>query len=274
MGTSKSYPGPMDRNPLLPPGAPPPLEDGGNDSLDQADDERPTWASVKAAMTRLAKSGNRGAAARPAIGKIASRFVRAQGGARSAARSAAAGRRSALNLGSFLARVSQSGIASALRTWNLTASLGEPVEFLFDQLLDALAPAGESIEEEIARVAMSKTLDEVFENAEEAGGIETLDQLSEREVVGVMEIYLAHYINTRLMQALSDRNEAKSLIAGDAASIEQDIKRYVRELVVLDMREIDTMPGAVLGTDWAGHEGRAFIDRIFVDAFRLIEDGE
>lgn len=273
MGTSRSYPGPMDKNPLLPPDAPPPLEDDGDGQPERSEDDRPTWASVKRAMTKLARSGSHGGASRPALAKLGSRFVGAKGGSRTAATAAAAGRRSALSLGGFLAQVAQAGLDTALNARGLAAATGQPIEFLLDQLLNALAPVGESLEEQIARLAMSKTLDELFETALESGDIAALAQLSESDAVRALEIYLTHYINTTLMQALSDRNEANSPAAAQAAAVEDDIKAYVKDTVRLDMDALDRSPNELLQMDWSGHDGKVFIDRIFVDAFKLMEEG-
>jgi hypothetical protein len=263
----------MDRNPLLPPDAPPPLEDDGDGQQERSEDDRPTWASVKRAMTKLARSGSQGGASRPALAKLGSRFVGAKGGSRAAATAAAAGRRSALSLGGFLAQATQQGLDTALSARGLAAATGQPIEFLLDQLLNALAPVGETLEEQIARLAMSKTLDELFETALESGDIAALGQLSEADAVRALEIYLTHYINTTLMQALSDRNEANSPAAAQAAAVEDDIKAYVKDTVRLDMNALDRSPNEILQMDWSGHDGKVFIDRIFVDAFKLMEEG-
>jgi hypothetical protein len=272
MGTSKSYRGPMDGHPLLPPNAPPPLQDGREDIAEIPIEDRPSWASVKGAMTRFAKSGKTGQAARDAVRDISSSYVKAHGGARATALSAEKGRAGARNLGAFLGQMSTGGLGQVLRTWGLASATGQSVDVLLDQLLNVLSPVGESLEAEITRLAMAKTLDEVLENAMQAGGLDALDNITEAEAIQVLGVYLTHYINTRIMQALSDRNEAKSGDATRAASVESEVRDFVRDVVILDLREVDTAPGIVLQMDWQGEAGRAFVDRIFVVAFKLLQD--
>lgn len=272
MGTSKSYGGPAGRNPLLPPGAPPPLEDGRPEPLPGQEDEQPTWAAVKSAMTRLVTSGLQGASARPTIGSIGSRFVAAQGGARGAARASAAGRRSAAKLGAFLGQIASGGSAAAFNALHVGLQAGRPVEAILADLLEAMAPVGPGLEDSIARMAMSKTLEELLEKALLADDLASLDDMSEADAIGALERFLSHYISTQLMQRLSDRIEANSPNAARAHAIERDIKFYIADLVKIDVTALNSLPGGVLAVDWSGAEGRAFVDRIFVDAYALVAE--
>ena len=271
MGTSKSYAGPVGQNPLLPPGAPPPL-DGDQDAPHIPElDSLPQWGPVKAAMSRLATSGNHGAAAARGVAAVGSRYIQAQGGARGAARAAMAGRRGAVALGRFLASVATSGVSEAFRAFNISSFAGQPVEALLEALVEALAPAGVGIEEEVARRAMAQTLDDLLERCLDADGAVDLNRLSETLSFEVLVDYLAHYIDERLMQALSDRNEVKSNGASEAVATEEDIRQYIRDTVRFDLDALADAGTTADGIDWSGTQGRAFVDRIFIQAHALLE---
>lgn len=271
MGTSKSYTGPVGRNPLLPPGAPPPL-DGDPDVPPIPElDSLPQWGPVKAAMSRLASSGHHGADAAQGVAAVGSRYVQAQGGARGAARAATAGRRGAVALGRFLADVAAGGVSEALRAFSIASFAGQPIEILLEALVEALAPTGIGIEEEVARRAMAQTLDDLLERCIDAEGSIDLDRLSETLSMEVLVDYLAHYIDERLMQALSDRNEVKSNGASEAVATEEDIRQYIRDTVRFDLDELADGGTTADAIDWSGPQGRAFVDRIFIQAHSLLE---
>ena len=189
----------------------------------------------------------------------------------SASTAAPAGRQGAARLGQFLTQIARDGLNAALQARGLAGVAGQSVEFLLDQLLDKLAPPGESLEQEVARLAMSRTLDELFEEVLEGEGIASLDRMSEEQAAHALELYLVHYINARLMQALSDRNEAKCADAEQAVALEEDIKDYVRDTVHFDMEALSLAPGELLALDWPGQQGNSFVERVFVTAFNMLE---
>jgi len=274
MGTSKSYGGPTGRNPLLPPGAPPPLDGDGAVPRIPPVDALPQWGPVKAAMSRLAGSGRHGADAAKGVAAVGSRYVQAQGGARGATRAAVAGRRSAVALGQFLSAAAGRGIASAMRAFPISAFQGQPIEVLLEALVNALAPTGVGIEEEVARRAMAETLDDLLEKCVNADGVVDLDRLSANLSFDVLVDFLVHYIDVRLMQTLSDRNEAKSSGSMDAVATEADVRQYIRDTVKFDLEAVADDGTSIADIDWAGPAGRAFIDRIFIQAHALMEVDE
>lgn len=287
MGTSKSYGGPRDRPQMLPADAPPPPGSADNPADLQAPagaqpilpplpaTEPTTWQATKGVMSRLSSSGVRGAAAKGRVRDISSRYVRASGGAGKAARGAVAGRRAAQNLGGFLAAAVSSGFSAAADALGISDALGQPAEYLLEALVGVLAPNGDTLEEAVARVAMNKALDELIaEYSTTDGDLAALENLSPSSLRDVLEAYLTHYINTRLMQALSDRNEENSSDAATAVALERDIKQYVRETVQVDLHSLEATVGDVTSLDWSGTAGRDFVERIFRDGFRLLEAPE
>lgn len=194
-------------------------------------------------------------------------FVGAQGGARGATASAVSGRSSTQRLGQFLVTAATHGVAEAARTFGLAEYLGQDVAAFLTRLVDALAPAGALLEQAVARTAMAETLTDLIDQyLEEGRDLGALEQLSREQVGDVLACAVVHYINERLLQALASRIEDGRTTPERACQVERDVCEFVAETVRVDMGAVD-----VFVLDWGGPEGRAFVDRIYEDAFRFLE---
>ena len=181
MGTSSSFGGPGDTKPLLPswalepvvpappPGPPlapeqpltdgpiPVVPDGAPPQSDESPLPNPTpqpatpqltvvlprkpsapWRAAKRRMGRVASDGGRGA-----IAAAARSYVRAEGGARQAARTARASRAATAAFGGFLADTVRRGLGEALRRLGGLV-IGKDAVAAFAAIVDAIAPAGAS----------------------------------------------------------------------------------------------------------------------------------
>lgn len=306
MGTSKSYNGPSDRTPLLPlwaqapaPGSQPqpepqadptdpanptpvPDTDPANDEPQSAPDTTaptPTspppivppspsppvstpWKSARIAMTGYSRRG--GAERARAAGQ---RYVRARGGSRAAASTASTGRTATANLGGFLSNVSSSGFTEAARNLGLTVLVGQSVTSVLNAILNVLAPPGASNEEAVARRATAEVLTELFErHAVEEQGIERLNSMSAADVAAATERSVAAYIYQRWLLELGKKIEEGAYSDREAVRMEREVKEYVRDLVTIDLQGRN-----ILTIDWNGIDGQQFCERIFQEAYALLE---
>ena len=290
MGTSASYGGPSGNNPLLPPWAPPPTDgepmppaspgpdmppsDQGQPGLESPPSPQPPtatpipWAGPKASLSRFASSlsGRGGMGGRGHLRSATRGFVRAQGGARGAARAASAGRASVQKLGGFLTQVITEGTDAAARSLGLQQFVGQDANTLLVALVDQIAPSGALLEDAAAREATIQTLDELFqEYAVQDNGFESLNSLDVEGITHALERYVANYIYTRLVQVISQRLESRS--TDEVIQVEKEVKDYVFPTVHLDlMRRTD-----VLSITWNGKEGYEFVERIYQEGYELIE---
>lgn len=276
MGTSSSYGGPGGKGgSLLPPWAPP-ADDGSSDGPGSPADSPPgeapgvvpyvSWGATKARLARFASAG--GARSKSGAGNLRAagrNFVAAQGGSRRAAHTAASGRASAQRLGSFLGAVASVGARAAADAFGLGGFVGQSAEILLAAAVDRLAPDGAQLEQAAARAALTDTLAEVFqERGVFDGGLEALQGLTPADAREILTLFVAHYINERLIQVLAKKLEDRP--AQEVVRLESEVWSYVQGTVILDLSSLD-----VLATDWTGPEGEAVIDRIFVEGYRIIE---
>lgn len=178
MGTSKSYDGPKDRTPLLPPWAFPDAGDGAESAPASPDgslpnqpaEEQPppenppveqpspstdppqaipgnSWRSAKISLGKTVTGGR----SRDSLAGSGRKYVGALGGARRASSTSRAGRASTARLGQFLSSVGSRGLNETLESFGLSSFIGKDSESIFTAISNALAPAGASREEAIAR---------------------------------------------------------------------------------------------------------------------------
>ena len=293
MGTSSSYGGPTGANPLLPSWAQPdaevpsvtPADDTSSDTDDSPADDAPAedsedgnqsstdptinrpvdFRGAKSTMTRWVNGG--GGGGRDGVGHVGRNYVAARGGARGAAAAAPAGRSSTANLGSFLSSVARSGLAATVRSLGLGELTGRSASEVFAEIANHLAPSGATLEEATARRAVDEALLSLFQRYELAeADLSELNRMDADGVRDAVELSVAAYIYYRWLQELSDRVEANAVSANQAVKLERQVKDYVRQTVRLDLREID-----VLNVNWTGPDGGGLVERIYLEAYGLLE---
>lgn len=297
MGTSKSYDGPKDRTPLLPPwafseannGAQPlptspdifiPEQSAGQQPSAAPSSQEPSsstespqpapgnsWRTAKVSLGKAISESGRG---KEAFARPVRKYVGALGGARNASRTSTTGKASTARLGQFLSSVSSRGLNETLERFGLRSVIGKDAETVFAAISNALAPEGSSREQAIARSAVNETLELVYEQVLLSDGdLTKLDRMGTQEITDALEIAVSGYIFHRWLGELEIVLEKKSISAKAAVRLERDMREYIRESVQLDMRDID-----VLKMDWDGAAGRQFIDKLFSEAYKILEEGQ
>lgn len=291
MGTSKPYGG-AGSPPLLPPwatgdGSPQPP---GNPSPDGNENGGPTpappvpplqqsppplpsplplpaprltpWTPAKRAMGNFAKGGGA-----HNLGNAARNYVRARGGAKSAARAASGGRQTTASLGGFLSGVASRGIVEVVRELGLAAVIGQPVEIVLTEITNRLAPEGTTLEDAVARRAFNETLAAVFEKyGVEQDGLTKLNALDAEGVREAIEMSIVSYIYQRWLQELEIKVEERAISEREAVRCERDVRIFVRDAVSVDMAGKN-----LLTLRWNDREGREIIERIYQQAYSTLE---
>ncbi len=287
MGTSGSYAGPKGTNPLLPPWAddgdsgapqsatpqppvPPDPAPDPNASPDTPDPPPlpPTsipdipWSIPKSSLSRAVNSGG---SPRAALG----RYVRASGGASAAALRARSGRRTFARTANFLGVASRSGLSGAARqALGLLRLVGRDVHTILLDLASRLAPVGATNEEATARSALLATFATFAEALVEQGGnIDSLDHLDAGSIKSVLRDFVTNYVAERFLQELDLRIHRGRISVEDASSVFRGVKETIRATVAVDFRGID-----VTTFNWETPGGRELAERIFREAYSLIED--
>jgi hypothetical protein len=194
------------------------------------------------------------------------RYVTAKGGAKKAATASGAGRATTAGLGGFLSNVATGGFAQAAQALGLQTVVGQKAETVLAAVLDAIAPAGTTNDEAIARRAASETLRALFEKyGVEQAGIEALNAMNAADVADTVELSVSAYVYQRWLFDLSLKIEEHAVSEAQAVRLERDVKGFVKGLVKLKLNG-----GQAIDLDWKGAAGKAFVQEIYEAAYRLL----
>ena len=279
MGTSQSYGGPGDLSKLLPSWALPPAEPPSSESPDMAEGPAtetsdavqspvpdPTLQVWRAARQSLGKTVRAHSGARD-YPRSASDYVRARGGARQATRSSRSGVVATTRLGGLLSAIARDGIAQATQEFGLGDLVGKSAIEVQATLMDVLAPHGSSLEEAAARRAVADTISQIYdEYGLNDGGLESLEKMSEDQIASAIVDSVGTYIYYRWTQELGLAIERNAISAAEAVEIEREMLAYIQNTIEFEFTERE-----VLDVDWGGREGRELIERIYLEAYSLIE---
>jgi hypothetical protein len=287
MGTSNSASGPKGNQPnLLPhwapegpmpptlPTSPPPDNNGGDQPKDQQqnqtshDNLRPPSVSWNLPKISLTSFANRGGSGR--LKRAARNYVKARGGASTAAITGRSGRKTTARLANFIATGIREGFAEVARKLGIQDITSRNVHSVLADFIDKIAPIGATVENAIARKALIATITEVFEDMEvERKGIGVLDQIKKEDMQKIITSSIANYINERFQQELINRLERSKIDADYANQLSTQIRDYIIGLIKLDMdvNNIDNF-------DWESPEGTKRIQDYYNKAYRLLGEEE
>lgn len=288
MGTSSAFGGQGGRTPLVPSwlddgGAPalspPPVGPDGAPPDGGATDGAPLPAAPPAPPraplppiadpTRFAAARNNfsrfagsGGDDRRSLGRAVSHYVGSSaGGARSAAARMGSSRAAGGRLLGFLSDAVTRGAAEALRTLNLSALAGQPIEQVFLGLVDYICPDGGSIDEGIAREAFIETIADLAE-----AGITDLDGLTADQMQTVFELYATNAIEARLCNDIGAKTITLPADAREASRVQAQLHDFIQRGVADALTSARTAaaaltPGRVLG----------FVERVYEQAFGILQ---
>jgi hypothetical protein len=282
MGTSGPYGGPSPGSSLVPtwvdpirsppvgPGLPPP-DDAKPNAIPPAVPVPPparpvpqpaaanNFTAPRTNFTRFAQSGGND---RASLGRAISGYVSGGvGGSRRALQRMGSSRGTAARLASFLSNVSNQGAREALRSLNLDALAGRPIEEIFLGLADYICPETGTVDEGIAREAFIETV------AELAGlGMTDLDALTPIQMQTVFELYAAHAIEARICNDIGSKSIMLPADVGAVERIQAQLKDFIRRGVSDAM----TRARADL-TTLALERVNGFVDTIYQSAFEILQ---
>ncbi|WP_272421449.1 Qat anti-phage system associated protein QatB [Polyangium jinanense] len=193
-------------------------------------------------------------------------YVRARGGSSGAAKTSRAGRAATARLGGFLAGVAADGIKPTLERFGLVATVGNDAQQVLAAISNAIAPTGASREEAVARRATNDVLKELYDKyAIASEGLARLEAMPADDIRKAVEASISTYIYYCWLEELGSRIEDKSMSGAEAERLERDMKVYVRDVVHLDLKDVD-----VLTLDWAGDAGGKVIEKLYAEAYQVL----
>ncbi|GFO67491.1 hypothetical protein GMLC_10700 [Geomonas limicola] len=126
----------------------------------------------------------------------------------------------------FLSDAVARGATEALRSLNLGALAGRPIEEIFLGMSDYVCPDGGSIDEGIAREAFIETIADLA-----AAGITELDGLSADQVQTVFELYATNAIEARLCNDIGMKIIILPADSREAAGVQAQLKDFILRAV-------------------------------------------
>lgn len=230
------------------------------------------WPAAKRAATRFARLG--GAAGGGSPRSVIAPYVRALGGAATAAAASAAGRSAAQRLGAFLAATAGGGLGPALAGAGVLgvpagartlADLAgrDPAEVLA-ALADTLADSGDTLEGAAARGAVLAVLEQFL--ADGGAGLAALDADG---VAGALRLFLVEYVYQRMLEQIGAQLQNGALTGSDARQLELDIRAFIEAVVNLELGDTDP-----LALDWTGAEGEAVVGRLLEATYGQLAGGD
>ena len=135
--------------------------------------------------------GGVGAGQRPSGG-------RARGGSGGAARSRAAS--SGARLAHFVSTAADSGLAAALREFDLSDLRDEPLEEFLDGVTERLSGDGGLLDDDALYRAMAETINELAETADSVDELDALLSSGDINVEAILQIYYANLLSANFEQ--------------------------------------------------------------------------
>lgn len=155
--------------------------------------------------------------------------------------------------------VSQGG-AETLKSLNLPALVGLPIEQVFLGLSDLICPEGGSIDEGIARDAFIETIEDLGD-----AGVTDFDGLTADQMQTVFELYVTHTIEARICNDIG--NKALSLPADPRAAerVQKELHDFIRRGVA------DAFAGRAPNAALTSQQIEQFARQAYEDAFAALQ---
>lgn len=243
-----------------PDGAPPPAAPPAPPRPPLPPIANPTrFAAARNNFSRFAGSGGDD---RRSLGRAVSHYVRSSaGGARTAAARMGSSRAAGGRLLGFLSDAVTRGAAEALRTLNLGALAGQPIEQVFLGLVDYICPDGGSIDEGIAREAFIETIADLAE-----AGITDLGGLTADQMQTVFELYATNAIEARLCNDIGAKTITLPSDARDASRVQAQLHDFIQRGVADALTSARATAAALTPDRVLG-----FVERVYEQAFGILQ---
>jgi hypothetical protein len=210
-------------------------------------------------FTRFARSGGND---RAALGRAVSGYVSsAAGGARQAARRMGASRQAGAALYSFLNTAQTQGPIQALRSLNLEALAGRPVDEVFLGIAEYVCPAGGTVDEGIARDAFIEMIAELADQ-----GITDFDKLTPDQMQTVFEIFATHAIEARIRNDIGKNSISLPADVNAVERVEAQLHDFVSRAVA---DALSSAPGAAGAL--TQQQALQRVDTIYEAAFEMLQ---
>jgi hypothetical protein len=249
------------------------------------------WTPLKHDATNFVKDEGRSSVSPE---RLLHNYLKANGGARTIARSGSSGDGSGMgsggarggggsgggggrgggaarsvgrNLGGFLASVGRVGLDEALREVSLTHLIGRPADEVTVGLLDALAAPGSTLDEHAARLALARLHDELFQGTQTYEDVERVlsQALDQQGLTRILARFFGHYLYERFCRDFYE-TWVKKVGSVQAARSLRSIKDCIESSVKAKLTGRD-----VTRVNWRGKEGLRLTEQVMQETLEIFE---
>jgi hypothetical protein len=161
----------------------------------------------------------------------------------------------------FLSDAANRGVVAALRSLNLEALAGQPIETVFLGLVDYICPDGGSIDEGIARDAFIETIADLGQ-----AGITNLDALTPEQLQTVFALYATNAIETKLCNDIGIKAIVLPPDEGQARAVQAQLKDFIRRAVTDALAAANDTVGAL-----TAERTLSFVTDVYEQAFGILQ---
>jgi hypothetical protein len=161
----------------------------------------------------------------------------------------------------FLNDAANRGVAAALRSLNLEALAGQPIESVFLGLVDYICPDGGSIDEGIARDAFIETITDLAQ-----AGITNLDGLTSEQMQTVFALYATNAIETRLCNDIGIKAIVLPADERQARVVQAQLKDFIQRAVADALTTARSTAAALTPERTLG-----FVSEVYEQAFAILQ---
>jgi hypothetical protein len=245
--------GPFPHLNALPPAPPPPRV---------APTQAPSPNRFTAPRVNFSRFSRSGGTDRRALRRAVSSYVStAAGGSRQAARRMGSSRQAGARLYSFLADAQTRGPAEALRSLNLEALAGRPIQEIFIGIAEYVCPPGGTVDEGIAREAFVETIADLADQ-----GFSDFDALTVEQMQTVFEMFATHAIEARICNDIG-KNSIK--LPADVSAIrraQEQLHDFVSRAVSDALNAAQAASGPL-----TPQQALQFVDTVYEAAFEMLQ---
>ncbi|MCG3209309.1 MAG: hypothetical protein FOGNACKC_02930 [Anaerolineae bacterium] len=225
------------------------------------------WPDTKRNVTEWGKIGT---STPTQIGKVASNYVHANGGAASAAQKATAANRAGARLGGLLSGIRSDGLGPALENAGLGHLIGRPASEVIRGIRDFLTGTGSSLDDELVQEAFENFQEEIIGQCETFEELDaTLSRLAVVDTISEsLERFFGYFVYKKFSRDFSER---LLKIAGgirQANRLLRDIKDYVFDMIRTKLHGRDLNQ-----VDWQGQERLQMTEEIHASVWRVFGEG-
>lgn len=224
------------------------------------------WQYFKSEMTRFA---NTGSTSPEAANSMLGNFIAANGGSeRMAGGGGGGGTRAAQSvargIAGFVTSVAEKGLPAALQEYGLETLEGRSVNEVLFSLIDHLGGDANTLDEVDARSALSRLLDELFENAE-ISDIESIltAQSGATALESLLEKFYGYYLYERFCR-VSYETLATRVGNSKAQSALKGILEYVQSAI-----RQESLKHKLNKINWRGREGKKLSQAILKETLEV-----